>query len=90
MFRPDQPDLLDEIRRRRTTAPVKLAPRPAAEQATIASLQARLTSTHEELTRLNAENRTLPQRLSVALGDAWHPQPACPPTPRWAARGPRP
>jgi hypothetical protein len=66
-----QRDLLEEIRLRRTTAPVKLAPRPAAESSTAASLQARLVSAHEELARLKAENRALRERLAVALGNAW-------------------
>jgi Family of unknown function (DUF6262) len=64
-------DLLEEIRLRRTTAPVKLAPRPAAESSTVASLQARLAGAHEEIARLKAENRSLRERLAVALGNAW-------------------
>jgi hypothetical protein len=67
----DHPDLLDQIRQQRGTTPVKLAPRPAAERSTLASLQARLASAHEEITRLNAENRKLRDRLAVTLGDAW-------------------
>jgi hypothetical protein len=67
----DHPDLLEQVRQRRDTAPVKLASRPAAERATIASLQARLTSALEEIARLKAENRRLHGRLAVALGDAW-------------------
>ncbi len=66
-----QPDLTEQIRQLRTTTPAKLAARPAAERATITSLQARLASAHEEITRLKIENRALHQRLSVALGDAW-------------------
>ena len=66
-----QPDLLAEIRRRRTAGPVKLARRPAAERSTMASLQARLASAHEEIARLRAENRRLHERLGVALGVAW-------------------
>ena len=66
-----QADLLEEIRRRRTADPIKLARRPAADRATIASLQARLSSAHEEIARLKAENRTLRERLAGALGEAW-------------------
>jgi Family of unknown function (DUF6262) len=66
----DQVDLLQDIRQRRAT-PVKSAPRPAAERATIESLQARLTSAHEEIARLKAENRKIRDRLAIALGDAW-------------------
>jgi hypothetical protein len=67
----DHPDLLEEIRQRRTTMPAKLAPRPVAERSTVASLQARLRSADEEIARLKAENRRLHERLAVALGDAW-------------------
>ncbi|MGO9901618.1 MAG: DUF6262 family protein [Solirubrobacteraceae bacterium] len=67
----DQADLLEQIRQRRSATPVKLAPRPTAERASIESLQARLTSAHEEITRLKAENHKLRDRLAVALGDAW-------------------
>ncbi len=67
----DHPDLLEEIRRQRNATPVKLAPRPAAERSTIASVQARLASAHEEIARLKVENRTLHDRLAIALGDAW-------------------
>jgi hypothetical protein len=67
----DHPDLLEQIRQQRNTTPVKLAPRPVAERSTLASLQARLTSAHEEMTRLKAENRKLRDRLAVTLGDAW-------------------
>lgn len=67
----DHPDLLKQIRQRRTSTPAKLAPRPAAEQATIDSLHARLASAHEEIARLKAENHKLHERLAVALGDAW-------------------
>jgi uncharacterized protein DUF6262 len=66
----DQVDLLEEIRQRRAM-PVRPAPRPAAERATIESLQARLTSAHEEIARLKAENRKLRERVAIALGDAW-------------------
>ena len=66
----DQVDLLEDIRQRRAT-PVRPAPRPAAERATIESLQARLTSAHEEIARLKAENRKLRERVAIALGDAW-------------------
>jgi hypothetical protein len=66
----DQVDLLEEIRQRRAT-PVRPAPRPAAERATIESLQARLTGAHEEIARLKAENRKLRERVALALGDAW-------------------
>jgi hypothetical protein len=66
----DQVDLLEDIRQRRST-PVKPAPRPAAERATTESLQARLTSAHAEIARLKAENRTIRDRLAIALGDAW-------------------
>jgi len=67
----DHPDLLEEIRQRRSTTPAKLAPRPVADRATIASLHARLTGAHEEIARLKAENRKLRDRLAIALGDAW-------------------
>jgi hypothetical protein len=67
----DHPDLLEEIRQRRTTMPAKLAPRPVAERSTVASLHARLRSADEEIARLKAENRRLHERLAVALGDAW-------------------
>ena len=66
------PDLLEQIRQQRNTTPVKLAPRPVAERSTLASLHARLTSAHEEISRLKAENRKLRDRLAVTLGDAWH------------------
>jgi hypothetical protein len=65
------PDLLREIRARRSITPSKLAPRPAADRATIASLQARLMSAHEEIARLKGENRVVRERLMHALGDAW-------------------
>lgn len=67
----NQPDLLEEIRRQREAEPVKLARRPAADRATVASLQARLASAHEEIVRLKAENRTIRDRLAAALGEAW-------------------
>jgi hypothetical protein len=67
----DHPDLLEQIRQQRGTTPVKLAPRPVTERSTLASLQARLTSAHEEIARLKAENRTIRDRLAIALGDAW-------------------
>jgi uncharacterized protein YpuA (DUF1002 family) len=66
-----QPDLFEEIRRRRAAEPVKLARRPAGDRATVASLQARLASAHEEIARLKAENRTIRERLAIALGEAW-------------------
>lgn len=66
-----QPDLLAEIRRRRVADPVKLTRRPVADRATLASLQARLASAHEEIARLKAENRTLRDQLARALGQAW-------------------
>jgi hypothetical protein len=67
----DHPDLLEQIRQQRNTTPVNLAPRPVAERSTLASLQARLTGAHEEITRLKTENRKLRDRLAVALGDTW-------------------
>jgi outer membrane protein TolC len=66
-----QPDLLEEIRRRRAAEPVKLVRWPAGDRATVASLQARLASVHEEIARLKAENRTIRERLAIALGEAW-------------------
>lgn len=68
----DHPDLLEEIRALRSATPLRLAPRPAADRATLASLQARLAGAHEEIARLKAENRKLHDRLAVALGDAWN------------------
>jgi hypothetical protein len=65
------PDLLEEIRTRRSIIPSKLVPRPAVDRATIASLQARLASAHEEIARLKAENRTVRDRLTNVLGDTW-------------------
>jgi hypothetical protein len=67
----NQPDLLAEISRRRTTEPVKPARRPAADRATVASLKARLAGAHDEIARLKAENRTIRERLAIALGEAW-------------------
>jgi hypothetical protein len=67
----DHPDLLEQVSQQRDKTPVKLASRPVAERATVASLQARLTSAQEEIARLKAENRRLHERLAVALGDAW-------------------
>jgi hypothetical protein len=67
----DHPDLLDQICQQRDTTPVKLAARPVAERSTLASLQARLASAHDEITRLKAENRKFRDRLAVTLGDAW-------------------
>ena len=67
----NQPDLLEEIRRRRTTEPVRLARRPAADRATVASLKARLAGAHDEIARLKAENRAIRERLAIALGEAW-------------------
>ena len=66
-----QPDLLEEIRGRRAAEPAKLARRPAADRATVASLQARLAGAHEEIARLKTESRTLHERLALALGEAW-------------------
>jgi len=66
-----QPDLLAEIRRRRTTAPATLATRGTAERATVASLQARLASAHDEIARLKTENQAIRERLAIALGEAW-------------------
>ena len=66
----DQVDLLEDIRQRRAM-PVRPLPRPAVERATVESLQARLTSAHEEIARLKAENGKLRDRLAIALGDAW-------------------
>jgi hypothetical protein len=65
------PDLLAEIRQRRTAAPVPLAPRPAVDRSTLASLKARLAGAHQEIARLKAENRAMRERLAVALGEAW-------------------
>jgi hypothetical protein len=65
------PELLAEVRQRRAATPIKLARRPAADRATIASLQARLASAHEEIARLKAENRTIRERLTAALGESW-------------------
>jgi hypothetical protein len=48
-----------------------MARRPAADRATVASLQARLASAHDEIARLKAENRTIRERLAIALGEAW-------------------
>jgi hypothetical protein len=67
-----QRDLLDEIRGRRAAEPAKRARRPAADRATIASLNARLASAHEEIARLKGENRTLHERLAATLGEAWN------------------
>jgi hypothetical protein len=67
----DHPELLDEIRRLREASTTAVAPRPAQDRATVASLQARLASAHEEIARLRAENHALRDRLAVALGDAW-------------------
>ena len=67
----DHPDLLEEIRALRSATPVKLAPRPAADRATLASLQARLAGAHEEIARLKAENSKLRDSLAIALGDGW-------------------
>lgn len=67
----NQPDLLEEIRRRRAAEPGKLARRPAADRATVASLQARLAGAHDEIARLKAENRAIRERLAIALGEAW-------------------
>ncbi len=67
----DHPDVLEQIRQQCSATPVKLAARPVAERSTIASLQARLTSAHEEIARLKRENRKLRERLASALGDAW-------------------
>ena len=64
-------ELLGEIRKRRAATPIKLAPRPAAESTSIASLQGRLASAHEEIARLKADNHTLGRRLTVALGQSW-------------------
>lgn len=81
-----QPDLIEKIRQLRTATLGKPASRPAAERAKITSLQARLAGAHEEITRLKTENRTLHERLSVALGNAWeadlHLSQAGPPTRR--------
>ena len=66
-----QPDLLEEIRRRRTAGPVKLTRRPAADRATVASLQARRAGAHDASARLKAENRTIREGLAIALGEAW-------------------
>jgi hypothetical protein len=66
----DQVDLLEDIRQRRAT-PVRPVARPAAERATLESLQARLASAHEEIARLKAENRSLRERVAIVLGDAW-------------------
>ena len=66
-----QPDLLAEIRQRRTAAPPKLTTRSTAERATVASLQARLASAHDEIARLKTENQAIRERLAIALGEAW-------------------
>ena len=68
----DHPDLLEQIRQQRGAIPIKLAPRPVAERSTIASLQARLTSAHDEITRLKAENHKLRDHLADAIGDSWN------------------
>ena len=65
------PELLAEVRQRRAATPIKLAPRPAAESSTVASLQARLASAHEEIARLKADNHALRERLALALGQSW-------------------
>lgn len=68
-------DLLEEIRRLRMTTAAELVPRPAADRATIASLQARPAGAHEEIARLKAENSQHRHRLAIALalalGEAW-------------------
>ena len=80
----DQPDLLEEIRQRRTADAGQAGAAPAGrDRATVASLQARLASAHEEIARLKAENRKIRERLAIALGDAWETElrTSRPPTP---------
>jgi Family of unknown function (DUF6262) len=67
----DHPDLFAEVRRLRDGDRPTPTRRPVAERASEASLQARLASAHEEITRLRAENRELRRRLEEALGDRW-------------------
>ena len=62
----DQVDLLEDIRQRRAR-PVRPVARPAAERATLESLQARLASAHEEIARAQSREPL----AARALGEAW-------------------
>jgi hypothetical protein len=61
------PGIRDLITRLRTQ-PARTASTRAAQRATADSLRARLDAAHQEITRLRAENTTLPQQAARHLG----------------------
>jgi hypothetical protein len=73
----DHPDLRETIEKLRSSGSPHRPARPSAEQASLASLRARLEVAHTELTRLRAENSELRAALETRLGEQWnsHPQP---------------
>jgi len=67
----EHPDLLEQIRALSAARSTHRPARPAAEQASLASLRARLEVAHTELTRLRAENGDLRRALERGLGECW-------------------
>lgn len=64
-----QPQLLAEINRLRELPPSSRGPRARASQrATVDSLRQQLHAYREEITRLRAENKALPEQLAHYLG----------------------
>jgi hypothetical protein len=63
------PDLRAEIDRIRTRAPLGATRRPAAEQATDASLQQRLAAALADNQSLRDQNRRLTEQVAVLLGE---------------------
>ncbi len=67
----EHPDLLERIRALGSSRSAHRPTRPAAEQASLESLRARLEVAHAELTRLRAENDQLRRTLERGLGERW-------------------
>ena len=67
----EHPDLLEQIRALGSSRSAHRPTRPAAEQATLDSLRARLEVVHAELIRLRGENHELHRALEHVLGGSW-------------------
>ena len=67
----EHPDLLEQVRALGRSRSPHRPSRPAAEQASLESLRARLEVAHTELARLRAENSELRRALERGLGERW-------------------
>lgn len=67
----EHPDLLERIRALGSARSTHRPTRPAAEQASLESLRARLEVAHTELNRLRAENNEQRRALELGLGKRW-------------------